>query len=102
MKFTLSFLLSGLLLCGCSQKPAAAARPAIDLVEVGHETVWNGGYVLHVSKRNGTSLEGILVTETTPDGKNITLNADTARFLRDLPPTPQMPIPSELHLPMCM
>ena len=77
MKTTLTILLSGLLLCGCSQKQATSARPAIDLVEAGQDIAWQGGYVLHVAKRDGTSLEGILITKTASDGEKTTITADT-------------------------
>jgi len=60
MKNTLIILVSSMLLCGCSQKQVT---PAIDLIQVGTDTTWNHGAdgeaVLHVSKREGSSLEGI-------------------------------------------
>ena len=77
MKNTLTVLLSGLLLCGCSQKQASSARPAIDLVEAGKDIAWRDGSVLHITKRDGTSLEGIQIIKTTPDGQRTTLTADT-------------------------
>jgi hypothetical protein len=77
MKTTLTILLSGLLLCGCSQKQATSARPAIDLVEVGKDITWRGGIVLHVTKRDGASLEGIQIIGTAADGQKMTTTADT-------------------------
>jgi hypothetical protein len=77
MKTTLTVLLSGLLLCGCSQKPATSARPAIDLVEAGQATAWQAGCVLHVAKRDGTALEGIQIIKTAADGQKTTFTAAT-------------------------
>ena len=68
MKNTLTIILSGLLLCGCSQKQASSARPAIDLVEAGKFITWHDGNVLYVQKRDGTSLEGIKIITKGADG----------------------------------
>jgi hypothetical protein len=73
MKYTLLILLSGLFLCGCSKKPA------IDLVQSGTDTTW-GGSVLHVTKRDGTSLEGVRITLKLPNGDIQEISADTAVF----------------------
>jgi len=81
MKTTSIIILSGLLLCGCSQKQASSARPAIDLVQAGKDTSWHSegnDYVVHVTKRDGTSLEGVTVTITFPSGKTQTLSSDAA------------------------
>lgn len=95
MKTILTILLSGLLLCGCSQKqttstdtpkdatPADTAKqaptgPAIDLVQAGKDTTWRDGYVLHVTKRHGTSLEGVTISAKLPTGQTQTFSADTA------------------------
>jgi hypothetical protein len=77
MKSTLAILLSGLLLCGCWQKPASSARSAFDQVAAGGDTVWHGGWVLHVTKRDGAALEGIRITMTADDGHKATITADT-------------------------
>ena len=77
MKTTLTVLLSGLLLCGCSQKQASSAGPAIDLVQAGKDIVWQGGTVLHVTKRDGTSVEGIQIVTTSSKGEKTTITADT-------------------------
>ncbi len=71
MKNTLTIILSGLLLCGCSKKPA------IDLVEAGKDITWRDGSVLHIQKRDGSSLEGIVISGMRSGGQNQTLLADT-------------------------
>ena len=75
MKNTLIIFLSGLLLCGCSHK----ASRAIDLVVAGKDVDWGRGVVLHVAKRDGTSVEGIqiLVPVQHSDGKKGLITADT-------------------------
>jgi hypothetical protein len=77
MKNTLTIILSGLLLCGCSQKQASSAGPAIDLVQAGKDISWRDGYVLHITKRDGTSLEGIQIISTAADGQKTITTADT-------------------------
>ena len=60
MKTTFTILLSGLLLCGCSQKQATSTLPANDFVQAGRDITLNrGSCVLHVAKRDGNSLTGI-------------------------------------------
>jgi len=76
MKNTLLILLSGLLLCGCSKMPATSAHPASDLIVAGTNIAWSDGYVLHVTKRDGTSLEGIRVVHTDASGQVTTITAD--------------------------
>jgi hypothetical protein len=77
MKYTLVILLSVVILSGCSKKQAPPARPAIDLVEAGKDIPWRDGYVLHVQKRDGTSLEGITISGMRVGGHNQTMMADT-------------------------
>jgi hypothetical protein len=82
MKNTLLILLSGLVLCGCSKKPA------VELVVAGKNITWRDGVVLHVTKRDGTSLEGVQITTiqiaaVAANGKPMTsasntITADTA------------------------
>ena len=72
MRNTLTIVLSGLLLCGCSQKQAVSIIPAIDLVRAGKDVVWADGRVLHVAKRDGAALEGIQIVTT-----NSILKADS-------------------------
>jgi hypothetical protein len=78
MKNRLTIILSGLLLCGCSHKQASSTGPAIDVVQAGTDTTWRGGYTLHVTKRDGSSLEGVTLTAQLPTGQTRTISADTA------------------------
>jgi hypothetical protein len=77
MKNTLIVLLSGLLVCSCSQKQASSAGPAIDLLQAGKDITAFSGSVIHITKRDGTSLEGIQITSTGADGQKTTITADT-------------------------
>jgi hypothetical protein len=87
MRTTHTILLLGLFLCGCSHKQAT---PAIDLVQTGTSVTWNfvdtlwnknGTCVLHVTQRDGSSLGGIRLVLTTPDGQEATLTADAGSLL---------------------
>jgi uncharacterized protein YcfL len=75
MKDTFTILLSGLLLCGCSQKQASSA---IDRIQAGKDTTFGDSVVLHVAKRDGTSLEGVSISAKLPNGQTQTITADTA------------------------
>jgi hypothetical protein len=80
MKTTSIIVLSGLLLCGCSQKQPSSAGSAIDRVQAG-DTSWPDGpnvYSLHITKRDGNSLVGISISMKLPSGKTQTISADTA------------------------
>jgi hypothetical protein len=77
MKITLLVLLSGLLLCGCSQKQEPLTGTAIDLVQAGKDISWSNGEVLHIKKRDGSSLKGIQFSSTDGHGQKITVTADT-------------------------
>ena len=80
MKTASIIVLSGLLLCGCSQKQASSSGPAIDRVQAG-DTSWPDGptvYTLHVTKRDGTSLVGVSISAKLPTGQTQTVSADTA------------------------
>jgi hypothetical protein len=69
--------MTGLLLCGCSPKQSSKF-PSIDQIQAGKDLVWNGGSsVLHVTKRDGNSLEGIQIVATASDGQKTTTTADT-------------------------
>jgi hypothetical protein len=85
MKNTLTIIISGLILCGCSQKQATPSARAIDLVLAGTNEVWiqsdNKESILNITKRDGNSLEGIQITGTTPDGHKSTCTADTATLV---------------------
>ena len=80
MKTVPIVVLSGLLLCGCSQKQASGSGPAIDRIQVGDTTWHNGSTVctVHVTKRDGTSLEGVSISGKTPTGQMMTVSGDTA------------------------
>jgi 1-deoxy-D-xylulose 5-phosphate reductoisomerase len=79
MKHTHALILSGLLLCGCcAQKQASQPAPAIDRVQSGTDTAWDQGvYVLHVTKRQGSSLEGVQIISKAADGVETIVSADT-------------------------
>ena len=80
LKTTSIIVLSGLLLCGCSQKQASSAGPAIDRVQAG-DTSWPDGpyvYHLHVTKREGTSLFGVSISVQLPTGQTQVTSGDTA------------------------
>ncbi len=81
MKTTLTILISGLLLCGCAQRQATSPYRAIDSIQAGKDMVWNNGLVLHVTKRDGDSVEGIRIVEKTSDGQERTTTADTGSLL---------------------
>jgi hypothetical protein len=76
MKHTLLIILSGLLLCACSKMPASSTHPASDRIVAGTDVAWSDGYVLHVTKRDGTALEGIRVVHTDASGQVTTITAD--------------------------
>ncbi len=73
MKLARSILLWGLLLCSCSP----GVPSAIDLVQAGKDTEWRSGYVVHVDKRQGNSLEGIRIRFRSADGETRTFTAHT-------------------------
>jgi hypothetical protein len=85
MKTTLTVLLSGLLLCGCSQKQTSSVSPAIDLVQVGKDLVRPDGTVIHVTKRDGLSIEGIQVVKT--GASKITITAETGTLQAESDPS---------------
>src|SRR5439155_13647104 len=80
MKTTLTILISGLLLCGCAQRQATSAHRAIDSIQAGKDVVWNNGLVLHVTKRDGDSVQGIRSVGRTSDGQETTTTADTSGY----------------------
>jgi hypothetical protein len=77
MKNTLTIILSGLLLCGCSQKQTTSAPRAIDRVEAGKDVPWARGVVLHIAKRDGTTVEGVQLQLPRSDGQIGTITAET-------------------------
>jgi len=84
MKNTFIILLSGLLFYACSQKQAtpSGSTSAIDLIQSGTDTTWPGDITLHVTKRDGQSLQGVQINHTLPpDGRKVTYTADSATVL---------------------
>ena len=78
MRFAFVILLLGAICCGCSEKQATTALPAADLIVAGKDIHWHDGIVLHVTKRDGDSIEGIrLVTST-----ETTITADKGMIKR--------------------
>ena len=81
MKNTFTVILSGLFLCGCSQKQATPASHTIDLVQAGTNELWklsdNRDIILSVTKRDGNSLEGVRLSHIAPDGHKSISTADT-------------------------
>jgi hypothetical protein len=76
MKIALLIVISGLAFCGCSQKTDPAKGPALAAVVAGQDSIWADGLVLHVAKRDGNALEGILVVRTAPTGQKTTIIAE--------------------------
>ena len=76
MKIALLILVSGLALCGCSEKRDAAKVPAMEAIVAGQDSIWADGLVVHVAKRNGDALEGILIVRTAPTGQKTTIMAE--------------------------
>jgi hypothetical protein len=76
MKYTHTLLLSGLLFCGCS-------RPTSDLIKPGKDLAWSDGadtHVMHISRRDGLSIQGIRVVDKDSYGNVTTITADTGRL----------------------
>ena len=76
MKNTLIILLSGICLCGCSKR-------ASDLLVAGKDIKWTDNYghtavtnVVHITKRDGSSIEGIRLVMTDGTGAITTITAD--------------------------
>ena len=81
MKNTLVILLSGLLLCGCSKKPA------ITLIQSGTDAslkLGGASCVLHVTTRDGSSIQGIRLVTKEADGKETTITADAGTISEGL------------------
>lgn len=77
IKASFTILLSSILLCGCSQKHTTSAGPAIDRIQAGKVSSWSYGFTVSVDKRDGTNVEGIWISGKLPDGKKMTISADT-------------------------
>jgi hypothetical protein len=71
---------------GCAgDSPPASTRPAIDLVQAGKDIEFPGGYIVHVTKRDGSSLEGIHIHFPHPDGPASEITADTGTIKSGIP-----------------
>ena len=67
-----------MMLAGCSMySPTASTHRAIDLVQAGKDVEFGDGSVVHVTKREGSSLEGIHVHFPNPNGPASEITADT-------------------------
>jgi len=87
MKSTLAvtIILSGLLFCGCAGTKVASTHhtaPAIDLVASGQDSIWGDGCILHVAKRDGSTLQDIQLTRKTEDGLVTVLTAKAGSVWR--------------------
>jgi hypothetical protein len=58
-----------------------AAQSAVDLVVADKEITSFPGYVLHITKRDGSSIEGIHIVINQHNGKKTTITADTGTVL---------------------
>ena len=75
MKATFTILLLSVLFCSCSRERAASSNSALDRVQPGKDITF-GQYVLHVEKRDGSSLEGVRIVVTREsDGRKATITA---------------------------
>src|SRR4051794_17128131 len=75
-----------MIIAGCSNhSPTASPPPAIDLVQAGKDVKFPGGYVLHVTKREGSSLEGIRVLVTPSIGQASEITAETGTIQSGTP-----------------
>jgi hypothetical protein len=75
-----------MIFAGCSgHSPAASMPPAVGLVQAGQDIEFVGGYVLHVTKRDGSSLGGIHILVTPPDGQSSEITADTGTIKSGTP-----------------
>jgi len=87
LRNTLTIILSGLLLCGCSRKSGSSLGEAANLVQSGTDTRWRDGDVLHVTRRNDASLKGVTLSVKLPTGQTQTITAETATLSLE-PQTP--------------
>ena len=75
-----------MLLAGCSKPlPMASTHRAIDLVQAGKDTEFGDGFVVYVTKREGSSLEGIHVHFPHSDGPASDITADTGTIEPGIP-----------------
>jgi len=87
-KYLLQIVLASVavVLAGCSKhSPTASIISAIDLVQAGKDIEFDGDYLLHVTKREGSSLENIRILVTTPDGQVREITAETGTIRSGTP-----------------
>ena len=70
MRFMLTLLLTSLFLCSCMPKQ----NSAFEQLPVGRDFCC-GTYVLHIDKRDGSSVSGVRVVSGEPNGQPITVTA---------------------------
>ena len=75
MKGTFIVSLTALLLSACSQRHTAHIDETVDIV-AGKDIVLLGGDVLSVKRRDGSSLEGIRIVRSGPDGEETIITAE--------------------------
>lgn len=75
MKASLTILILSLFLCGCSRGHDASSGSTLDRVQAGKDISF-GDYVLHVEKREGSSLGGVRIVSREPDGQTVTITAE--------------------------
>jgi hypothetical protein len=74
MKASSAILLLSALFCGCSHDNDISPRSTLDRVQAGKDLSF-GHYVLHVEKREGSSLEGVRIVSSEQDGQTVTITA---------------------------
>jgi hypothetical protein len=75
MKTLIATVLVVLCLCGCSPGNDTRSQSPLDRVQPGRDGSF-GNYIVHVEKREGSSLEGIRILSTEPDGLTATVTAN--------------------------
>jgi len=74
-----------MMLAGCSKHSPASTHRAVDLVQAGKDVEFGGGYMVHVTKREGSSLAGIRILITPPDGRATEITAETGTIEPGIP-----------------
>ncbi len=75
-----------MIIAGCSKHSlAASTHRAVDLVQAGEDVEFGGGYVVHVAKREGSTLKGIHILITPPDGRATEITAETGTIEPGIP-----------------
>jgi hypothetical protein len=75
-----------MILAGCSKhSPTASTHRAVDLVQAGKDVEFGDGFVVHVTKREGSSVEGIHVHFPHSDGPASEITAETGTIEPGIP-----------------